>query len=207
MSDTEPVAELAYTEILDRVAELAETLVAHRDPEVSAAVEELVDWLDVFHREGLGRLVEMVRQWRGELFLEQATLDPVVGELLDAYSLGVDADPAATARIVQLALDEVRPYVHSHGGELEVLSIADGVVKLRMHGSCNGCTAADHTVAGRIDVALREHWIDFRRVELEDFTEEPHPPPVGTSPGVGADDGSGAGGQVVSGLQIRTSPR
>lgn len=192
MSEGSDSGELAYGEILDRVAELADALLGHDDPELSGRAEELLDWLDVYHREGLGRLVEMVRQWRGELFLEQAALDPVVGELLATYDLGVDVDAATTNRVIQLALDEVRPYVHSHGGDIEVRSVADGVVELEMHGSCNGCTAADDTVTRRIEVALREHWIGFRRVELTEPTEPPHPPP--------------ADGQVVTGLGIGPRP-
>lgn len=184
--------ELAYDAILDRVAEIAERLLEHDDRSVRADAEELVDWLDVFHREGLGRLVEMVRQWRGELFLEQVALDPVVGTLLSTYSLGVDIDTATVDRVVQIALDEVRPYVHSHGGEIEVLTVTDGVVSLRMHGTCNGCTAADDTVASRIEVALREHWIDFRRVEVEAATAGAHPPP--------------GRGEVVTGLGITSRP-
>jgi len=184
---------LSYGEILDRVAELAEDLLDHRDAGVAVDVEELVDWLDVFHREGLGRFVEMIRQWRGELFLEQAALDPVVGELLATYSLGVDVDSSAIDRIVQIALDDVRPYIHSHDGEIEVLSVTDGVVALRMHGSCDGCTAADDTVATRIEVSLREQWLDFRRIELEDATQAAHPPPVA--------------GQVVAGLGITPRPK
>lgn len=178
--------ELAYGEILDRVAELATGLLECGDDRLAADAEELLDWLDVYHREGLGRFVEMVRQWRGELFLEQAALDPVVGELLATYSLGTDTDSAAAERVIQIALDEVRPYIHSHGGEVEVRSVADGVVLLRMHGTCNGCTAADDTVTRRIEVALREHWIDFRRVDMEEPTEAPHPPPApgGVSTGV-----------------------
>lgn len=170
--------ELSYQEILDHVGSVAERLLEHPDATVRGDTEEVLDWLDAYHREGLGRLVEMVRQWRGELFLEQAALDPVVGELLATYGLGVDVDAAAIDRVVQLALDEVRPYVHSHGGDLEVVEVNDGVVRLRMHGSCDGCTASGDTIAGRIEVALREHWIDFRRVEVEDFTNEPHPPPT-----------------------------
>ena len=188
----DPPDQLSYGEILDRVAELTTGLLDEAAPELAGRVEELVDWLDVFHREGLGRLVEMVRQWRGELFLEQAALDPVVGELLATYGLGVDVGAATAERVVQLALDEVRPYVHSHGGELEVLSVVDGVVTLRLHGSCDGCTAADDTVTQRIETALREHWIDFRRVEVTEPTEAPHPPP---SPG-----------QVVTGLGIGRPP-
>ena len=185
--------ELAYGEILDRVAELAGALLEGGDERVAADAEELLDWLDAYHREGLGRFVEMVRQWRGELFLEQAALDPVVGELLATYGLGTDTDAAAAERVVQLALDDVRPYIRSHGGEVEVLSVLDGVVGLRMHGTCNGCTAADDTVTRRIEVALREHWIDFRRVEMEEHTEAPHPPPIP--------------GEVTGGLTIGPRPQ
>lgn len=182
--------ELQYDEILARVGDLLEPLLDGGSA-VGSRVEEAVDWLDVFHREGIGRLVEMVRQWRGEIFLEQASLDPVVGELLRTYGLGVDTDAAAAERAVQLALDEVRPYVHSHGGEIEVVSVTDGVVRLRMSGACNGCTASDDTVSRQISAALRAGWIDFRRVEVDEHTASPHPPPAG---------------QVVSGLQIGGPP-
>ncbi len=178
MTASDAPDELAYGDILDRVAELTVSLLEGGDENVAAAVEELLDWLDVYHREGLGRLVEMVRQWRGELFLEQAALDPVAGELLATYSLGADSGSTAEEQVIQLALDDVRPYIHSHGGEVEVLSVSDGVVKLRMHGTCNGCTAADDTVTRRIEVSLREHWINFRRVELDEPTEASHPPPA-----------------------------
>lgn len=180
--------ELDYGDILRRVGELAEEILDVTDPEIRGHLEELLDWLDAYHREGLGRLVEMVRQWRGELFLEQAALDPIVGDLLETYGLGVDVESATVDRVVQLALDEVRPYVHSHGGEIEVIAVADGVVQLRMHGTCDGCTAADETVTSRIEVALREHWIDFRRVEVEEPTAAAHPPP--------------RQGQVTGGLEI-----
>ena len=179
---------LAYSEILAHAGERAERLLEHPDPAVRDDAAEVLDWIDAYHREGLGRLVEMVRQWRGEIFLEQAALDPVVGELLATYSLGVDVDATAIERTVQAALDEVRPYVASHGGDLEVLSVEDGVVGLRMHGNCDGCTAAGDTIANRIEAALREHWIDFRRVEVTEATQPPHPPP--------------APGQVTTGLDI-----
>ena len=187
------VNELAYGEILDRVAQLAESLLEHPSEAVRDEATELLDWLDVYHREGLGRLVEMIRDWRGEVFLDQVAADPIVGELLATYGLGVDAD-AATLRLIGIALDEVRPYVHSHGGELEVVSAVDGVVTLRMHGTCDGCTAADDTVAGRIEVALREHWVEFRRVVLTEATAPAHPPPTA------------GGGSVASGLQISPRP-
>lgn len=177
---------LEFIEVGERIAELAEKLV-DRDPEVG----ELLDWIDAFHREGFGRLIELARQWRGEVFLDLLADDPVVGTLLDAYGLGVGTDMVEARRAVQAALAEVRPYFHSHGGDMEVASIADGVVTLTMHGSCDGCTAATATLATEVDAALRRHWVDYRRADIVESDAAPHPPPVA--------------GQITFGLQIGRS--
>ena len=180
---------LEFDQILPRIAELAEALASHHDAYVASTTEELLDWIDAFHANGVGRMVEMVREWRGDILLESFAADPVVGTLLDAYGLG-GADVAETARIaVQAALGEVRPYLHSHGGDMEVVSMEDGVVRLKLHGSCDGCTAADATILERVETALQQHWGDFRRIEVEDMTAEAHPPPVA--------------GAVTTGLQIK----
>lgn len=170
--------ELPFYEILDHVSELVEE--AMTDPKVASKLQEILDWLDAFHREGIGSLVEMIRDWRGELFLERAAANPAVNALLGFYGLGVDLDQVQTHRTVQMALDDVRPYVHSHGGDIEVLEISDGVVRLQMHGTCDGCTASDVTIKERIEVVLHEKWPQFRRVEVEKATADPHPPPSGT---------------------------
>ena len=79
---------LSYDEVLARIAALAEELIGHPDPVVAERVTELLDWIDAFHRDGLGQLVEMIRAWRGEIFLENAAADATVGTLLRAYGLG-----------------------------------------------------------------------------------------------------------------------
>lgn len=184
---TEPKS---FHDILDHVADLVDAAMA--DPVVAPRLQEILDWLDAFHREGLGHLVEMIRDWRGELFLERAGAHPAINALLGFYGLGIDADEVLTHRTVQTALDEVRPYVHGHGGDIEVTSIVDGVVTLRMHGSCDGCSASHTTITERIEVALAEHWPVFRRVEMEPHAADPHPPPTGT---------------VTTGLKISRSGR
>ncbi len=179
---------LAFEEVLPRIAELAERLAEHDDSDVAATAIEMLDWIDVFHANGVGRMVEMLREWRGEILLEAVAADPVAGALLRAYGLGDGADLDAARVSVQAALAEVRPYLHSHGGDMEVVHIEDGVVRLKLHGSCDGCTAADATIIEQVETALQEHWVDFRRIEVEEMTAAPHPPPVV--------------GSITTGLQI-----
>ncbi|MBW3579469.1 MAG: hypothetical protein KY431_00330 [Actinobacteria bacterium] len=85
--------QLAYGQVQDRIAELAERLINNPDDRVGERVAELLDWVDLFHREGLTRLVAMVEAWRGEIFLESAADDEVAGTLLDAYGLRDDLIP------------------------------------------------------------------------------------------------------------------
>ena len=180
---------LEFDQILPRIADLAETLAEHDDKEVAETAVELLDWVDVFHANGVGRMVEMLREWRGEILLEAVAADPVAGALLNAYGLGDDTDLDAARVSVQAALADVRPYLHSHGGDMEVVHIEDGVVRLKLHGSCDGCTASDATIIEHVETALKEHWVDFRRIEVEEMTAEAHPPPADAT--------------VTTGLQIK----
>ncbi len=84
MSDVE---QLDYQDVGARIGELVGRLMDNPDETVGERVTELLDWVDVFHREGLTRLVGLVEAWRGEIFLESAAEDPVAGALLDAYDL------------------------------------------------------------------------------------------------------------------------
>lgn len=102
--------ELPYEEIPTRIAQLAEELEAGRDPDFATRLGELLDWIDAFHLTGLRELVAMIREWRGEIFLEHATSHPVVGLLLAGYGLGVPGStpPPAPADVTAPSAVSVR---------------------------------------------------------------------------------------------------
>ncbi|MDQ4096595.1 MAG: NifU family protein [Actinomycetota bacterium] len=197
MSDVE---QLTYDDIMPRVGELADRLLNHPDRTVREQIQELLDWVDVFHREGLGRLVEAMRSWRGEIFLKSVATDEIAGPFLGLYDLGEGADErdlAEAEAAVNAALEELRPFVESHGGMIALEKIQDGVVHVQMLGSCDGCPSSAATLTGGVEEALRRHWPNFRRLEV-------------VEPG-GESDGNGHGGhdhahseeQPVQLLQIR----
>jgi Fe-S cluster biogenesis protein NfuA len=181
------IETLAYEDVMPRVGELFDELMTHPDAGVRDRVEEMMDLFDAFHREGLGRLVEMIRAWRGEVFLESVGRDDVTGYFLNAYDLGEAPDEreqAAAYEAVDLALEELRPMIESHGGMITVEEVKDGVVKVQMLGSCDGCPSSSATLTGGLEEALRRHWPNFRRLEVvEPGAEEapaalPEPEPV-----------------------------
>jgi len=172
------VEALGYDEVMPRVGELYDELMTHPDSGVRDRVEEMMDLVDAFHREGLGRLVEMIRAWRGEIFLESVARDDLTGYFLSAYDFGEapdDRDAAAAAEAVDAALEEMRPFVESHGGMITVEEIKDGVVKVQMLGSCDGCPSSAATLTGGVEEALRRHWPNFRRLEVVEPGAEAEP--------------------------------
>jgi len=66
------------------------------------------------------------------------------------------------------ALEKVRPYLHSHGGNIELLGLTDGIVRLRLHGSCHGCPSSAQTLKQTIEEAIFEIAPDVTAIEVED---------------------------------------
>lgn len=167
--------ELAYADVLGRIAGLAEELAEWPDPAVAGRVVELLDWIDAFHRDGLGRLAEMIRGWNGEVFLKAVAADGYAGVLLDAYGLGEGARSTTVNDDIEAAMADVRPMIESHGGMIEVDDVTDGVVTVRLSGTCDGCPSSSATLTYGVETALREHWPDFRRLEVVDVETPPDP--------------------------------
>jgi Fe-S cluster biogenesis protein NfuA len=156
---------------LDRLLTRLETLLEETeqlDEPVRAKVFELLDGIDALHRAAMRRLGEAL----DEPTLRRLRADPGVAWLFSAYGVGVDEQAAA-----ELALDAIRPYIHSHGGSVDVLAAEDGVVRVKLAGSCSGCTASAVTLREGVEQALAEGLPGFTRLEVEADDAAPHPPP------------------------------
>lgn len=155
-------------EVVERVQHLLEEVEGFDEP-ARMVVFDLLDAIDALHRPAVIQLGER---------LDRNTLDRLKREnhniawLLDAYGAGVDLHEAADA-----ALDTIRPYIKSHGGSVEVLAVDEGVVRLKMSGSCSGCSASTITLREGIESALIEHMPGYAGMEVEEDAAAPHPPP------------------------------
>ena len=138
-------------EFHEAVAEL-DTLVRtlERDGDERALI--MLELIDAVHRPGIAALAEGNAE------------HPAAQALLAMYAL-LDADDA---ELVEEALEQVRPYIHSHGGEVELLAVEDGVVRVRMSGACHGCAASAMTLRRGIEEALRAGYPGLREVVAEE---------------------------------------
>ncbi len=68
---------------------------------------------------------------------------------------------------IEAALDSLRPYIASHRGSVEVVDFDedDGLLTLRLGGTCQGCSAATVTLRQGIEVRLRESVPEVRTVQ------------------------------------------
>jgi Fe-S cluster biogenesis protein NfuA len=57
---------------------------------------------------------------------------------------------------VENALDDIRPSIRADGGELELISVEDGIVLVRLQGTCSTCPGIGMTVAMTIEPMLKE---------------------------------------------------
>jgi Fe-S cluster biogenesis protein NfuA/nitrite reductase/ring-hydroxylating ferredoxin subunit len=143
------------------------------DAEARASALELVQSLMDFHGAGLDRLMEIIAEAgeAGYAIFDNFAQDDLVGSLLLLYNL----HPVSLEMRVMGALDKVRPYLDSHGGNVELISITDEVVRLRLQGSCKSCPSSSMTLKLAIEEAIMAAAPDVVAIEAEGVTEQPAP--------------------------------
>lgn len=62
-----------------------------------------------------------------------------------------------TDKLVHDLINKIRPYLRSDGGDIEIVSIEDGIVYVKMLGACDGCGLIDVTLRQGIETMLLEN--------------------------------------------------
>ncbi|MGH8905321.1 MAG: NifU family protein [Egibacteraceae bacterium] len=154
-------------EVGDRVETLLGELRTVAEPAVQRKAEEVVRILMEFYGAGLERMIELCADERITSLAAAFSEDPLVASLLSLHGL----HPIPVEVRIQDALDKVRPYLGSHAGGVEFLGVdADGVVRLRLQGSCDGCPSSTVTVKLAIERAIEEAAPEISRVDVEGVT-------------------------------------
>jgi Fe-S cluster biogenesis protein NfuA len=141
MQDTE------VRELVGRIEGLLEQI--EGDPKAGEAVEALV----ALYGEALRRVL--------------AGADLVEDELLSHLLLVHDLHPVDVETRVRRALDDVRPYLGSHGGDVELLGVEDGIARLRLGGTCNGCPSSSVTLRNAIEEAITKAAPELEGIDAE----------------------------------------
>lgn len=120
--------------------------------------EQLVREVVELYGAGLARVVGLL----DSATLERLVRDDLVASLLLVHGL----HPHDVDTRVRAALDSVRPYLGSHGGDVGLVDIVDGVVRLELTGSCRGCPSSSVTLELAVEDAVHAAAPEIEAIEV-----------------------------------------
>lgn len=158
----------------ERIERLLEEIRASASPPCWRRVDELMRLVVDLYGAGLGRILEIVGAAAGESdggaagIPARLAADELVASLLLVHGLHPEDIPSR----LRTALARVRPYLGSHGGDVEVVELDEraGAVLLRMTGSCDGCPSSAMTVRLAVESAIHELVPEIAQIEVEGIT-------------------------------------
>lgn len=152
-----------------RIQRLVEQIEAFPDPTARVMLQECMESTLSFYGGGLERMLLIVKDLgpEGRKAYEKLINDNIVRGLLLIHGL----HPLNLETRLRQALDKVRPYMESHGGNIELLGLENDHAQLRLKGSCNGCPSSSVTMELAIRQAIEEACPDLQGFEVEGAAE------------------------------------
>ena len=160
-----------HSHLAARIETLVQEIAAFPDPHARTMAQELVQALLEMYGEGLARLLEITARAEvsGLALIDTFTRDDLLSSLFLLHGL----HPLDLETRVMQALDEVRPYLKSHGGNVEFVKVEKGIAHLRLQGSCHGCPGSTSTLKLAIEEAIYKVAPDLNGLQVEGVTEPP----------------------------------
>lgn len=147
---------------------VAEVRKLDKEPQTKALA--LKGAIEEFHRTGLIKIVQRLKaDPRGKELLFELVDEPAIYALFAMHGI-VRADIRTR---VSRVIDMVRPYMKSHGGDVELVDVTPDTVFIKLHGACNGCSMSAVTLRNGVEEALREQVPEITKIEV--LPTEPTP--------------------------------
>jgi Fe-S cluster biogenesis protein NfuA len=144
------------TNLEELVTEISryEAIISEWDETQRGVVVGLKRAIEDLHKEALTRLIKSVKQ-ESLPALQNAVKDEVVYGVLLYHELVKPPKPPLLQR-VQAALEEVRPGLKSHNGDVELVAIKPpDTVEVRLIGACSSCPASTLTLSQGVEQAIK----------------------------------------------------
>jgi Fe-S cluster biogenesis protein NfuA/nitrite reductase/ring-hydroxylating ferredoxin subunit len=157
----------AYGERLQKLLAEVEALPY---PGARKLIQDCMESVLGFYGAGVKRILQVVSEDGSEgrkVFRDLIRDDVVKGLLLihDLHPLNLET------RLLE-ALDKVRPYLKSHGGNVELISLEHDVARLRLQGTCQSCASSSVTLELAIRHAIEQACPDLVHFEVEGVAQD-----------------------------------
>jgi Fe-S cluster biogenesis protein NfuA len=148
-----PDSKREFTRRSDRIEELVTRIENTGDPAIRAVAQELVQAVIELHGVALDRILNAVADLpQGEAALVEIAADQLVSNVLSLH--GIHPVPVETR--VAAALESSQPYLKSHGGSVELTSVEEDRVHVRLQGTCGSCSSSSETLKSTVESAIYE---------------------------------------------------
>jgi Fe-S cluster biogenesis protein NfuA len=68
---------------------------------------------------------------------------------------------------IQKIIEKMRPYVNMHGGDVEFVSLNDGIVKIKVTGACANCGLSKMTYNDMLGSMIKEEVPEIKDIVIE----------------------------------------
>lgn len=167
----ERLDDAAARDLVERLESLLARLEALPDPLARGLALDTVESLARLYGEGLARIVEQIDAAADPALTSAIARDEVVAHLLLLHGL----HPESLVDRVHRALDEVRPYLHSHGGDAELVTISGGAARVRITSTGPGSVSAVKALRVAVEQAVLRAAPELERVDMEGLADPAQP--------------------------------
>jgi Fe-S cluster biogenesis protein NfuA len=163
--------EKEFQQRVQRIGALVQEIDAIADPAVRASTTQLVQLIMEFHGTGLDRTLEILANAGGPgmEMIEQLGRDPMVSSLLVLYGL----HPDSLETRVTKAVERLQPKMRKDGASVELVSIEDGAVRIRVTPGEHACGSTSKTLQTLVEDAIYEVAPDLASLSVEGLEGKP----------------------------------
>jgi Fe-S cluster biogenesis protein NfuA len=175
------VTQKDLTSVGERLEHLLEEL-RMLEPTARQRAEECIRLVTDLYGAGLNNVMELIVDSGDVVLLDKVVKNGLVHNLLVLHGL----HPFELSSRIDAALDSVRPYLASHGGDVEVLEVDEeaGAITIRLLGSCDGCPSSAVTLKMAVEDAIRQAAPEVAHIIVDGYVDavphgtgvEPEPP-------------------------------
>ena len=127
-----------------RLQELIEQIESQPNPAARVLLQDCLQSLLAFYGDGLSRILGCIQDGsaNGREILERMLADQAISGILLIHGL----HPVTLETRLRGALQKIRPYLQSHGGNIELLSLENEVARVKLEGTCKTCPSSAVTL-------------------------------------------------------------
>jgi Fe-S cluster biogenesis protein NfuA len=159
-----------FREDIERIGGLVQEIESIADPAVRAATKNLVQSLMDLHGAALEKALDIVAEAGGPgmSIIDQLGRDSLVSSVLILYGL----HPEDIETRVAKAVDRVRPQLRKQGCEVELLSVTEGAIRLRVETGSHTCGSTAKAVQATLEGAMFDAAPDMTSLVIGGFDEK-----------------------------------